>query len=67
MSETRIKTYLQERDAEYLKEHPQERWRCDLWPASGGDFHGVGYTEALAILNAATAYSSFVFKQLVKP
>jgi len=56
---TRIDTYQQDRPAEWLQRHPQERWRCDLYPTNGGDFHGVGHDEAEAILNAALAYRSY--------
>lgn len=54
-----IRTYRQERDKEYLEEHPTEKWRCDLYPSPGLDFHGVGRTEAEAIFNAALAYRHY--------
>jgi hypothetical protein len=51
-----IRTYRQDRPAEYLTENPNERWRCDIFPPDGSDHHGVGATEAMAIINAALAY-----------
>lgn len=53
---TRIKTYRQERPADWLRENPGERWRCDIFPEDGSDHHGVGATEAEALLNAALAW-----------
>lgn len=51
-----IQIYRQERDAQYLKENPQETWRCDIFPDDGSDHHGVGATDSEALLNAAMAY-----------
>lgn len=56
----RITTYHQDRPTQFLKENPQERWRCDIFPQDGSDHHGVGSTEPEAILNAATAYLRWV-------
>lgn len=51
-----IKTYKQDRPKEWLKDHPEETWRCDIFPADGSDHHGIGETEAVAICNASAAY-----------
>jgi hypothetical protein len=56
MALTKIKTYPQDRPSEWLKENPQERWRCDIFPGDGSDHHGIGATEAEAIFNASLAY-----------
>ena len=53
---TKVQTYQQDRPEEWLKENPKERWRCDIFPADGSDHHGVGKTEAEAMLNASSAY-----------
>ena len=54
---TKIKTYRQpDRSTEWLHYHPEETWRCDISPDDGSDHHGIGSTEASAILNAAMAY-----------
>jgi hypothetical protein len=50
---TDIRTYRQERDEEFLKERPAERWRCDIFPGDGTDHHGVGSTESMALVSAA--------------
>jgi hypothetical protein len=51
-----IKTYKQDRPKDWLRENPQETWRCDIFPKDGSDHHGVGETESVAILHAAAAY-----------
>jgi len=51
-----IRTYLRDRPESWLKDHPEERWQCDILPADGSDHHGIGVTEADAIMNAAMAY-----------
>lgn len=56
---TDIRTYRQERDEEFLKLHPEERWRCDIFPGDGTDHHGVGSTEALALMRAAWAWHGY--------
>ena len=53
---TKIRTYEQTRPKDWLKDHPDERWRCDIYPDNGGSFHGVGQTEAKALMRAAAAY-----------
>lgn len=50
---TKIYTYRQDLPAEFLRDHPKERWRCDISPGKAFDHHGVGETEAEALLNAA--------------
>lgn len=57
---SKIKTYIQDRPADWLKDHPQERWRCDIFPADGSDHHGVGATEAEAVMNAVVAYLKWI-------
>ena len=59
----RIKTYVQDRPVDWLREDPRERWRCDIYPADGSDHHGVGPTEAEAILNATLAYLRWIGKE----
>ena len=44
-----IQTYRQDRPSVFLKEHPQEHWRCDIYPSDGSGHHGVGETEAEAV------------------
>lgn len=56
MAQTRIVTYRQDRPADWLKDHPHETWRCDIFPEDGSDHHGVGALEAQAIMNAAMAF-----------
>lgn len=56
---TKIKTYRQDRPADYLKAHPTERWRCDIYPDDGSDHHGVGPTEASALSNAALHWEAY--------
>lgn len=53
----KIRTYLQDRTPDFLRENPGQRWRCDIFPADGSDHHGVGATEGAAILNAAAHYA----------
>lgn len=57
---SKIKTYLQDRSADWLKDHPRERWRCDIFPADGSDHHGIGATEAEALMNASMAYLKWI-------
>lgn len=57
---SKIKTYLQDRSADWLKDNPHERWRCDIFPVDGSDHHGIGATEAEAILNASMAYLKWI-------
>jgi len=54
--DARIKTYKQDGPKEWLKDHPDETWRCDIFPADGSDHHGVGKNEASAIHAASLAY-----------
>lgn len=59
MAQTRIVTYRQDRPADWLKDHPHETWRCDIYPGDprlGSDHHGIGEVEAEAIINASMAY-----------
>jgi len=57
MRPSRIETYRQNRTAEYLEKYPGETWRADIFASDGSDHHGVGSTEATALLGAATAYA----------
>lgn len=57
---SKIKTYLQDRPADWLKDNPHERWRCDIFPADGSDHHGIGATEAEAVMNAVMAYLKWI-------
>lgn len=57
---SKIKTYLQNRPADWLKDNPHERWRCDIFPIDGSDHHGTGATEAEAIMNASRAYLQWI-------
>lgn len=56
MDKTKIETYPRVRPGSWLKDHPEERWQCDIFPADGSDHHGIGATESEAIMNAALAY-----------
>lgn len=56
MPSAKVKTYPQDRPEDWLQSNPGERWRCDIYPDDGSDHHGVGATEAEAILNASQAY-----------
>ena len=58
-----VRTYLQDRPKDYIRENPQERWRCDIYPDDGSDHHGVGSTEAEAIWNAACAYMRWIGRE----
>lgn len=51
-----IHTYQQDRPEEWLEKHPQQRWRCDIFPDDGSDHHGIGKTEAEALHNASLHY-----------
>lgn len=53
---SRITSYRQDRPKEWLKDHPEEAWRCDIYPDDGSDHHGIGRTEAEAIHNANLSY-----------
>ena len=57
---SKIKTYLQDRPADWLKDNPHERWRCDIFPVDGSYHHGIGATEAEAIMNASMAYLKWI-------
>lgn len=57
---SKIKTYQQDRPADWLKDNPQERWRCDIFPTDGSDHHGTGPTEPEAIMNAALAHLRWI-------
>ena len=59
----KIRTYRQERPADYIRENPQECWRCDIYPDDGSDHHGVGSTEAEVIWNAACAYMRHIGRE----
>ena len=63
MKKTEIKTYRQDRPREFFQEYPNETWRCDIYPESGGDFHGVGRTEVLALIEAANVYRNYTEKR----
>lgn len=56
---TTIRTYPQEMPADWLKENPTEKWRCDIFPGDGSDHHGIGATEAEALLNAALHWEGY--------
>ena len=61
---SKIKTYLQpDRSPEWLKDNPHERWRCDIFPVDGSDHHGIGATEAEAIMNASMAYLRWIGRE----
>ena len=53
---TEIRTFKQDRPADYLRENPDETWRCDIFADDGSDHHGIGHIEGEAIMNAACAY-----------
>ena len=57
---SKIKTYLQDRPADWLKDHPHERWRCDIFVTDGSDHHGIGATEPEALMNASMAYLKWI-------
>jgi hypothetical protein len=57
---SKIKTYLQDRPADWLKDHPHERWRCDIFVTDGSDHHGIGATEPEALMNASMAYLRWI-------
>ena len=57
---SKIKTYLQDRPPDWLKDNPHERWRCDIFPVDGSSHHGIGATEAEAIMNASRAYLKWI-------
>jgi hypothetical protein len=59
----KILTYRQERPADFIREYPHEKWRCDIFPADGSDHHGVGPTEAEALFNATLAYLRWIGKE----
>lgn len=56
---TKINTYERGRPERWLKDNPQDRWQCDIFPDDGSDHHGIGATEAEAISNAALAYRRY--------
>ena len=62
IDKTRIVTYRQDRPKDFLRENPQETWRCDIYAADGSTHHGVGAIEAKAVLNAATAFIKWSLK-----
>jgi hypothetical protein len=53
---TEIMTYPQAMPKEWLKKHPNQKWRCDIYPDDNSDHHGVSETEAGAIHEASLAY-----------
>jgi len=59
---TKILAYRQDYPKEWLKKHPQEAWRCDIFPDDGSDHHGIGKTEADAIMSASMAYARWSAK-----
>jgi len=61
-SPSKIRTHLQERSPEMLRLAPQERWRCDIFLTNNSDHHGIGKTEAEAIMNAALSYLEWTDK-----
>lgn len=64
---TDIKTYRQERDAQFLKDHPNETWRCDILPVDGSDHHGVGATEAWAVFHPVQSWLAWNIKNRRMP
>ncbi len=60
---SKIKTYLQDRPADWLKDNPHERWRCDIFPVDGSSHHGIGATEAEALMNASMAYLRWIGRE----
>lgn len=59
----KILTYRQNRPADWHRENPDQRWRCDIFPADGSDHHGLGPTEAEALFNATLAYLRWLGKE----
>lgn len=60
---SKIKTYIQDRPADWLKDNPHERWRCDIFVPDGSDHHGIGATEAEALMNASMAYLRWIGRE----
>jgi hypothetical protein len=60
---SKIRTFRQDRPKDWLQEHPEETWRCDIFPPDGSDHHGIGPTEAQAIMSAAFAYLGWTAKR----
>ncbi len=56
----KVETYLQVLPEEFLRRNPYQKWRCDIFSGDGSDHHGVGDTEAKALLNASLAYMRWV-------
>lgn len=56
---TKITVYRRNTPADLLRDHPEERWRCDIYPTGGSDHHGVGATEAEAVLNATMHWANY--------
>jgi len=54
-----VRTYKQKLPSDWLKHHPTEKWRCDMYSDDGSDHHGVGETEGEAFINAALALKSY--------
>lgn len=56
----KIELYVQPRPVDWLRDNPEQKWRCDIYP---GDFrtdhHGVGATEAEALLRAAQHWHQY--------
>lgn len=52
----KIRIYQQDRPKDWLRDNPHETWRCDIYPNDGSDHHGIGRTEAEALMNASSAY-----------
>lgn len=60
MTRTKVDVYRQTRPADYLKDHPGECWRCDIFPLDKrSSHHGVGATEAEAIFNASLSWRKY--------
>ena len=57
---SKIKTYLQDRPADWLKDNPHARWHCDIFVTDGSDHHDTGATEAEAIMNASMVYLKWI-------
>lgn len=56
---TQIRVYRNTYNEEWLAAHPDQRWQCDIYPSDGSDHHGLGATEAEAVLNAAMHYRKY--------
>lgn len=63
----RIVTYRQDRPADWLRDNPQEAWRCDIYTAGGTSHHGIGATEAEALIEAAMHYMAITRSAWPRP